>query len=372
MFRTIRHLSRTTRGLQAGKLANAIALVQPQNVQTKRKFLRETTCYLLRALLRQCTYLPDPAARKYLPSHIVYRFRKYCPRQHPGLPSKEQTEDPECIKRISKLFKEGDSKLKLLIRANDGYPDELHKVLAVTYGRSGKRKHELLRVLKAEDNPLDVTSLARLCSPFKRKKKIPHLTRTMAALAKSQKGQKTLGFDKAPIKNLKPVIDNENAWGRPMPSNRAENQRIKWYAMTLDALLPPLPEHEWQRLGGLASGRVPWEGPVPRRRQAAVSAGSDKEAHNGASAENVSKESQGSEYSFWNKEYIPDVKTNPHKLTPRYMRNLWARVFVQCPLMTWDVERKRWNVQWGNIHKDKELVLSSRHQKDISLLMELK
>ena len=367
MFRVTRRLFRDTRDLQAINVTNAIVLLQSQNVQTQRKSLRQTTCYLLRALLRQCTYLPDPSARKYLRSHIVSRFRKYCPRQHPRSQFKQETEDPE---RIPRLLREGDRNLKLLIRANDGHPGELHKVLGVTYGRRGKRKHELLHALKAEDNSLDANNFLRPSDPLS-SKKIPHLTDIMAALVKSQKGQKTLGFDKSPIKNLKPVIDRENAWGRPMPLNRAANQRKKWYAMTLDALLPPLPEHEWQRLGGLASGRVPWEGPVPRRRQAAVSLGGGKEVQNRARAGNVSKEPEGSEHSILNKKYIPDVKTNPHRLTPRYMRSLWAKIFVQCPLVTWDVGRKRWNIQWGNIHKDKELVLSPHYQEDISLFEEI-
>lgn len=54
-----------------------------------------TVLHIFRALLRQCTYLPDPAARQYMHRHIVSRFRDYHPqstlpftsRRHKSTPS---------------------------------------------------------------------------------------------------------------------------------------------------------------------------------------------------------------------------------------------------------------------------------------------
>ena len=360
MHRAIRPSRDVTKEVQPPNLTNAIALVQSHNGS-----YREITLDLFRALLRQCTYLPDSAARKYWHSHIVSRFRDYCPCQRPGAQPKRQEQSAVITKRIPTLLRDGVKNLRLLIRANDGHPDALQKVLATTYGRRGKRKHELQVFLKARNNPLDQEAWARLSSSFEKKSPIPYLGETMAAVVKSQKGQKVSGFDKKPIKNLMPIIEKENAWGRPMPQNRVANSVKKWYARTLDALLPPLQEHEWNRLGGLATGQVPWTGPVPRRRQTVGRNDHNRivqqEAKAGVVLEGAKRlKSRCNERSS-------GVKTNPHKLTPRYMRSLWAKVFVQCPVMKWDDERKRWDVQWGSIQKRKEIVLSPHQQVDMSL-----
>lgn len=49
-------------------------------------------------------------------------------------------------KRIHQLLKEGRHELKFLKRANLGDLIAVEKVLQLTYGRTGKRKHNLLAV----------------------------------------------------------------------------------------------------------------------------------------------------------------------------------------------------------------------------------
>lgn len=348
-------------------LGNALALSTSESVQPHSRSQREITLHLLRALLRQCTYLPDPAARKYIHYHIVSKFRNYSPRRRSGAQHKAQKENTAALKRIPTLLSEGIKNLRLLIRANEGHPNDLYKVLATTYGRRGKRKHELQQALKSNNSIPDPRAVARLSSSADDKTKVPFLGETMRAVVQSQKAQKALGFDKAPIKDLKPVIDKENAWGRPMPLNRVSNLQKKWYAKTLDALLPPLPEHEWNSLGGLATGRTPWEGPVPRRSQAMMRDSDGVTGQNKAGVGDVLGAFKSPEYSDWYKKRHPNIKTNPHALTPRYMRGLWARVFAQCPVMKWDVNTKKWDVLWGDVQKDREIVLSAHHQEDMSL-----
>ena len=51
--------------------------------------------------------------------------------------------------RLHKLLKEGRHQLRFLKRANLGDLVAVEKVLQLTYGRTGKRKHELLAVLEA-------------------------------------------------------------------------------------------------------------------------------------------------------------------------------------------------------------------------------
>ena len=387
MLRVTHRLYSSAKDAQSAGLTSAIALAKEQDPSHPRVYRGQVTIYLLRALLRQCTYLPDPEARRYIHFHVISRFRDYCPRQRPGAkprPLKISTAD----KRIRTLLSDGKRHLRVLVRANEGHPDELHKVLATTYGRRGKRKHDLLQSLKAKDNPDDAEAVAKLSKLPDDQNKEPQLTETMIALIRSQKSQKDMGFDKAPIKNLKPMIAKENAWGRPMPSNRVKNQKKLWYAKTLDAILPPLPEHEWHRLGDLATGRIKWEGPVPRRKQSTVRDGVSKEASYISVGGKISKKQESADsneeppYTFMggkfvknktseqntkNEERNRDVKTNAHNLTSRYMRSLWARVYVKCPMMRWDTEKRRWDVQWGNIEKEKEIVLSPNRQGDLSL-----
>ncbi len=361
------------RTVQPESANNTIVLVTSQDERSKRSPYREITGNLFRALLRQCTYLPDAAASKYIHYHIVSRFRNNCPRRQFRAQRKPHEEEPASQKRIITLVRDGIKNLRLLIRANDGHPEDLYKVLATTYGRRGKRKHALQRDLKAANIP-DLEAVAQLPKSPDKKKKAPCLGVAMEALARSQKAQKGLGFQKAQIKDLKPMIEKKNAWGRPMPVNRVRNKQKEWYAMTLDAILPPLPEHEWNSLRGLATGRIPWEGPVPRRSQAVVRDGDGRRIQKKVGARKSRDESEYSEFinSYMDNPHRPDVKTNPHALTPRYMRGLWARVFAQCPMMKWDPNTKKWDVLWGNVEKDKEMVLSPHHEEDMSLFEDIK
>ena len=386
MIRVIHRLYSSARDVQSASLTSAIALAKGREVPDLKKKYGQASIHLLRALLRQCTYLPDPEARRYLHFYVITRFRDYCPRIRPGkIPRPRKL--AAVRKRAPDALGNGKRKLGVLIRANEGHPDDLHKVLATTYGRRGKRKHTLLQALKVKGSPDDMDAVAKLSTPSRRTSKEPQLTETMIALLKSQKAQKDMGFDKSFIKHLKPMIEKENAWGRPMPSNRVNNQAKEWYAKTLDAIQPPLPAHEWHRLGDLATGRIPWEGPVPRRKQGTVRDGSGKGVPDTSvdgmfSEEDLHDSDEEAPYTFVGQKFVEkelskqntrndernrDVKTNAHNLTPRYMRSLWARVYVKCPMMTWDTEKKRWDVQWGNVEEEKEIVPNPHQQGDSSL-----
>jgi len=48
--------------------------------------------------------------------------------------------------RLDYLYKEGRQKLRFLKKANAGDTKAVMKALELTYGRRGKRKHDLLRV----------------------------------------------------------------------------------------------------------------------------------------------------------------------------------------------------------------------------------
>lgn len=331
--------------------------------------------HLFRALLRQCTYLPDQAARRWLQEYVVLRFRKYCPR--PPIP-------PELVARLEneadrkRLIKRALKGLRFLKRANDGHPVHLGKILAMTYGRVGKRRRQLVAQLTLESPPIESTTI---CDQG------PVLGNQLKALVTSQMNypDKSLKGDKL---SLKPRIPEINTWGRPMPVNRVRNLKTEWYAELLDIIMPPLPEEEWDRLRGLASGRISWDGPVSRRktastREGVISVGGHGEPGIGVGQIGTLRKSDDpiadnrlvgwqddtsspetrvydaisiSVESFQHSKEEPRrrLNTNPHELTPRFMRRRWAEVFVLCPTMTWNSVQNNWTVKWGFMQtKDK-------------------
>lgn len=269
--------------------------------------------------------------------------------------------------------------LRFLERANDGHPVHLGKILAMTYGRVGKRRRQLVAQLMLESPPTESTTM--ICDQG------PVLGNQLKALVISQMNcpNKSLKGDKL---SLKPKIPEFNTWGRPIPVNRARNLKTEWYADLLDIIMPPLPEVEWDRLRGLASGLISWDGPVPRRKIVSTGVGiisvsghsepgigvgrigtlcksDDSITDNRLVGWQDDTSSPGTRVydpisisveSFQHSKAEPRrrLNTNPHELTPRFMRRRWAEVFALCPTMTWDSVQSNWNVKWGFMQiKDK-------------------
>jgi len=295
------------------------------------------TIHLFRALLRQCTYLPDPASRVFVEGHVVSRFRAY----HPGstLPATSHRKKPShpVEQRRLALLKTARRSLLYLQRANDGHPQHLGNILSTTYGRLGKRRHQLLKGLKTPDIPVDQAAIERLSDP--NSQGVPQPSQQLLALVKSQAKRRRSPFSRSNTPTLAPQIPQKNSWGRPMPVKRVRNIKRRWYAQALDRIMPPLPEVEWERLRKLASGESPWEGHVPRRGQVGTE-GYAKGTVRG----------QG-------------FRSTPHVLTPRYMRRLWAKIFAQCPLMRPNpIMRTGWEVKWGDVKGGKAMALKPKTQ----------
>lgn len=297
----------------------------------------DETIHLFRALLRQCTYLPDPAARVYLRGHIVSRFRDYYPGSIP--PSRKFRRKPHKLieRRRPGLLKTARKGLLYLQRANDGHLQHLGKVLSMTYGRIGKRRHQLLKDLKIPDIPVDAAAIEKLSDP--RSHGVPQPSQQLLALIRSQARRKLSHFSRSNRPTLAPQIPEKNNWGRAMPVKRVRNIKRRWYAQSLDRIMPPLPETEWKRLRMLATGEITWEGHVPRRGS--------------IGKENYTKGIvRGQGYT-----------STPHDLTQRYMRRLWAKIFMQCPLMKTDpIVKTGWEVKWGDVKAGKDFALLSKDQ----------
>lgn len=285
------------------------------------------TLHLFRALLRQCSYLPDPAARKYLRGHVVSRFRDYHPHSVLRVASNRRKAVGIVEQRRPALLKIARRGLFYLQRANDGYQQHLGHVLSMTYGRIGKRRHQLLKDLKIPDIPTDQAAVEKLSEPGSQD--VPHPSQKLMALVRSQARRRLSHFSRSNSPNPTLIIPEKNSWGRPMPIKRVRNYKRRWYAETLDRIMPPLPTSEWEALQKLASGLVVWEGPVPRRKPT------------GGVSEGL-QPPRGKRFS--------GPKSNPHEITPRFMRRLWVKIFANCPMMRPNASTKSgWDVTWGTV-----------------------
>ena len=329
------------------KLGKSKSGAQTQYAATNNT-LEAATLHLYRSLLRESSHLPDSSARTYIRSHIISRFRSYHPRR------KDVSSRYEWKKRISliasrqtALFKAARRGLLYLQRANDGHPRHLGKILLMTYGRVGKRRHELLQTLLVPDVPNDQAAVEKMSDPASQG--VPHPSRQLQALIKSQAGRKESFFSRTARPTLQPEIPEKNAWGRPMPMNRVRNIKRRWYGQVLDRVMPPLPEGEWKRLRGLASGTIRWEGPIPRR-------GPDKgDVFNDGTFKGTLTGGQR-------------FLSRPHQLTPRYMRRLWAKVFAQCPLMKKNESaRSGWEIIWGDTKNNTEVSFQPMRGGDMAM-----
>ena len=266
--------------------------------------------------------------------HIVSRFRDYHP--YRTLPFARRRHKPPALvqQRLPYLLRTARRGLIFLRRANDGHIRHLGRILAMTYGRIGKRRHQLLYKLKIPDVPVDQVAVKKLLEPANQA--VPDPSKQLMALVKSQAKRKTSRFSRSNIPHIEPKIPGENSWGRPMPIRRVRNYKRRWYAETLARIMPPLPQSEWETLLMRGSGQLSWEGPVPRRKW---TGGPDDEGRTHLVGGKVKGPTRG-------------TCSNPHRITHRYMRRLWAEISATCPLMKPDLMSKSgWEVVWGGVYK---------------------
>ncbi|KAK7539525.1 uncharacterized protein J3D65DRAFT_550507 [Phyllosticta citribraziliensis] len=325
---------------------------------------------LLRALLREATYLPDPAARQFVRRHVLSAFDDY--RIKPTKPDSELDSLNFSPERIREKFRQARKGLSLLRRANEGELRPLERILSWTYGRHGPYRYELLRkhllvpddlygqqavehhyaTLQKGDDRVVLDNLPRAVVEIPRKKPLeaeeprvfeisPRYPRLKGFLEATVRNSHLIVSRSAKLKKTKFSVPARNTWERPMPHKRVRNQVEEWYATVLDKLQPPLAEEDWNRLRGLVLGQIPWEGLRPRRPRAL-----EMQAH--WSQYDVDKLVQyGHQLEI---ERLPTKMPGVDRairITPRSMRRLWAKIFAQCPVMWYDAQRKKWNAKWG-------------------------
>ena len=290
---------------------------------------------LYRALLRECSYLPDPNSRKFFHGHIVSRFRAYGP--HPGVRDPCcRSQRPRTVHRQTQILRNARKGLNVLCRANHGHLPHLKKILAITYGRIGPRRYELLRQLKVPDSPTNAGVLEDVLR-FRAQpanQQVPSPSRALLALMISQAKQPLSGYmRRLPIRGG-PVIPAKNTWGRPMPMKRVRNMKRKWYTAALSRVMPPLPEAEWETLRRMALGEA-------RFRRPALRKGPSRRQNLGAETHSTGQK-----------------LCRPHHVHSRYMRRLWAEILQQCPLMRNDPSRPSgWDISWSNLKTEVKIGL---------------
>jgi hypothetical protein len=323
--------------------------------------------HVYRALLRAATYLPDAAAREYVHGHVVHRFRsvsdkiKY--RMKQGQPCEDLIRRYHSPKHIGAARKAS----RQLERAGLGSMEDLKKVLLLTYGRTGKRRRELMaKLIRPEEStlPQDQGALEQLIHQ-PRGAEPPRFSPTskIMALVKSQQSNQPLEVAKAVIRHLAPRIPKENTWGRPVPLKLRASIERRHLASVLDRILPPLPEHEWNRLRDLSTGAIPVENPPLRRSNAGRRpvAGDENDAkvlkyftapvnEHASDFDDVRVDAeQGA--TCWATPFrdVEIPRSSHHTFTPRYMRRLYASIWNMTPTMSQDPDTKKWVTKWGGM-----------------------
>jgi hypothetical protein len=221
----------------------------------------------------------------------------------------------------------------------------------------------------------------------------------LKALAESQVRTEIPEDSRPHLKSAVYKMPAKNIWGRSMPQKRVKNLVAAWYAKLLDRIHPPLPETEWMALKELVDGTRKWEGLQKRRARpverpanlttldleklmfypnrasrsadtpdsmAQIDEKNNQKRHkipraiqNLTSTDewleddeligNTLQDALEEELQFGKRfSMIRNFKDDPHHITERFMRRIWARVFKQCSLIQKDEKSKNWVVKWGH------------------------
>jgi hypothetical protein len=249
--------------------------------------------HVYRQLLRECGYLPDHIARQETTRQTRNRFRIIQNRiSDSSKTSSNATGADVAVETFERRLKTASSTLKTLRNANSGGQLSLAKVLFYAYGRTGRRRHELLApfldgvkthqvlepgqsgyILHLPVSPVfDSPSLlndretlqfgiSQRYSAFKML--VDSQLATYGALER-----KPPFIGDAYGKRLRKVTFNVsklNIWKRPLPQKRAKNMLNRYFLNLEKLILPPIPQEEWAHLQSLVQGDKPFQ-LIPRRK----------------------------------------------------------------------------------------------------------
>ncbi len=234
-----------------------------------------TVLHIYRHLLREASYLPL-VARPYITGRIKAQFRTH---QRPSAAGGE---------RIRKAY----HGLRYLRAANTGSLSRLRKILLLAFGRTGRRRRELLSTFFQSESPADSAALKALIeagaeSPAEAgtpKRKKDWLDRwDVDKLAKYAKSQASQGLVNTPQATLVPKqtdptrkIPAQNIWGDALAPKLARSKLRKGWKEIIKKVLPPVSLGEWELLRDLSTGKRPaheWHMPARRVPAREISSG---------------------------------------------------------------------------------------------------
>ncbi|KAL1608564.1 hypothetical protein SLS60_003508 [Paraconiothyrium brasiliense] len=325
--------------------------------------------HLLRALLREASYLPDANARHYFRRYIVNRFRAYQPAQNasPSLHAQAvekkrqgfgKRRDVSIIQdRTREMQYKAKKGLNYLRRANNGEYLCLQKILYCTYGRVGERKYALSEVLLRPDDPTTVEEPSplqklyysnerflsffdapRKASPTHYNIQISDRYRRLKTAIKAQvQNGIALGRE---IKRPHLYTPINNVWERPMPIRRARNNVRRWYAETMTRFLPPLPLEEFDQIQAMANGKEKIS--LVKHRSPAVELQPPKEL---TEADRFAKLVQDA--LVLEKPSKADTCVRPRRIDARFMRRMYTAILTYSSKLEWNDQYERWESVWG-------------------------
>ncbi|PYI09897.1 hypothetical protein BO78DRAFT_307340 [Aspergillus sclerotiicarbonarius CBS 121057] len=303
------------------------------NTLSNTKLPRKIWLHLFRALLRQCSYLPDPVARVNMQAYTIDRFRHNV--------QKNKRKRPDLL-RQNMLRKTAIQQLSLLSRANEGYSKPLEKVLQLAYGRRGKRRHELIQAFLA---PAGEKHMAKFEDGWEPPSLMVHLLK-----AQNHNAMITLLNAGLYVKETEPNVPSENIWGRPLSKARRTNIRKEWYVRSQGNMFPPLLDAELEVLEGLMSGAIPWT--PPKRRKAIETSPPHVEPDINLALFLKRGPSKGETFEKY-------VDGRPHVITRRFMQRLWKRLSCLVPRVKWDAANQKPMFTWDVIHTGPQVAIST-------------
>lgn len=343
--------------------------------------------HIYRSLLREATYLPLPNSRQYIKDYISQSFHRYHPKlPQPGnpkfntqdgslpppshrhipipIPMTLRTNNPLTLRRQTSLLHSARKFHSILQRANQGYTRPLEKILRLTYGRTGRRRHELLSEYmenfpkRPDVQPSTAPSTTNVVpGPISDKIspdwKVPS---SIEVLLDSQIKEQTQFVRqgnnfrvRGPFKPM-PELDIR---GNSITKKRRKNMLHKWYLYNVRAVLPPLPESEYIELRDLVAGDTPMPKQPPRRPMAHVPVFSPPPDDTSPFATQQDQSLLMAEASLIANGPKPGprakdiINGRPHRITSRFLRRSLARAVLEQTPSLHIAERVKAGVVFG-------------------------
>ena len=178
----------------------------------------------------------------------------------------KRREDDAVEERLNRVMRRARQALYQIRRANEGERDMMLKVLLLAYGRTGRRRRELMRPLLPVEQQADMleskvtadrdgtvrhdtepsedrdkataskvvahselnTNASASKAGDDHRSQLPELTPQSRALAESQIRASPPDITRRNPRHLKPQVPALNSWLRPMPQVRVKNMTKAW------------------------------------------------------------------------------------------------------------------------------------------------